>query len=285
MCVNAALATSLAGCVPSTTTVKLSHSIEPRATKKVFREMGTCSRTFLYFLNREFGHQNELAEVAADPLAGGIMTNGYQCGMLWGASLVVGAEAIGQAIAATQNLVNSFHRQEESIDCQEITNVNLISIIGITLFILFKTKTWFNLAEQWAPKAVRTANENLVQEDVAADKPCMSCASEVVFKMGASEEEQPMAAGFVGGLGLSGNACGALAAAIWLNSLAWCKEQNQTHPEEKVTSAYGNPKAKAALKVFLEVTDSIFRCDRSQVSNSSHQVTTALIYKAAAAAI
>ena len=39
----------------------------------------------------------------------------------------------------------------------------------------------------------------------------ISCASEVAAKMGASDEEMVMVAGFAGGLGLSGNACGALA--------------------------------------------------------------------------
>ncbi len=43
-----------------------------RDTKKVFRKLGTCSRTFFYILNREFGYLKETEEYAADPLAGGI---------------------------------------------------------------------------------------------------------------------------------------------------------------------------------------------------------------------
>lgn len=63
-------------------------------TKWVFIKQGTCSRTFFYILNREFGHPREAEERAIDPLAGGIMQNGYQCGQLWGAVMALGAEAL-----------------------------------------------------------------------------------------------------------------------------------------------------------------------------------------------
>ena len=101
----------------------------PNDGKKVFRKLGTCSRTFFYILNREFGHQRELEERASDSLAGGIMQKGHQCGMLWGASLAVGAEAYrncenqNQAIAvsvnATQKLMMSFSERENTINCRE----------------------------------------------------------------------------------------------------------------------------------------------------------------------
>ena len=47
----------------------------------------------------------------------------------------------------------------------------------------------------------------------------MSCASEVVKKMGTSNEEIVMVAGFAGGLGLSGSACGVLSAVISIKTL------------------------------------------------------------------
>ena len=61
--------------------------------KRTFIKKGPCSRTFFYILDREFGHPREDEEKAIDPLAGGILQQGYQCGMLWGASMAVGAEA------------------------------------------------------------------------------------------------------------------------------------------------------------------------------------------------
>jgi len=55
-----------------------------RKTKRVFMKLGTCSRTLFYILNREFVYPLENEERAVDLLAGGILQQGYQCGMLWG---------------------------------------------------------------------------------------------------------------------------------------------------------------------------------------------------------
>jgi len=71
--------------------------------------------------------------------------------------------------------------------------------------------------------------------------------------MGAREEHMLMVAGFAGGLGLSGNACGALSAAIWLNTLQWDK----THTKK---SNYPNPMADKTLNAFFSETDYEFKC-------------------------
>jgi len=39
---------------------------------------GTCSRTFFYILDREFGHPRDEEEKAIDPLAGGILQTFYE---------------------------------------------------------------------------------------------------------------------------------------------------------------------------------------------------------------
>ena len=61
--------------------------------------------------------------------------------------------------------------------------------------------------------------------------------------------------GFAGGLGLSGNGCGALSAAIWKRSLDWVKE----NPGK---SAFGNKYAKSVLKKFMEITNSETECQQ-----------------------
>ena len=106
-------------------------------TKRVFLKKGTCSRTFFYILDREFGHSMEEEERAIDPLAGGILQQGYQCGMLWGASMAIGAEArrrkdhppeaIALAITATQQIIDSFVKRAGSIECEDITNCDFSS--------------------------------------------------------------------------------------------------------------------------------------------------------------
>jgi hypothetical protein len=236
-----------------------------RDTKRVFLKLGTCSRTFFYILNREFGYPLEEEERAADPLAGGILQQGYQCGMLWGASLAVGAEsfrrcdgdpdrAVPMAIKATQHIMKSFVNRAKSADCMDITSCDFSSKFSIVkYFFSGKFLSCFKLAEKWAPEAIQSAVEGLALEQIEPPRQPISCASEVARKMGASDEEMVMVAGFAGGIGLSGNGCGALSAAIWMNTLTRIREQNYK-------SSFSDPIAEKIIKAFYEATDYEMSC-------------------------
>lgn len=247
-----------------------SSTAVPQDTKRVFLTKGACSNTFFYLLNREFGYPQETEERAADSLAGGIIGEGYQCGMLWGSALAVGAEsfrrnesrdhAIGMAIIATQRLEESFSNRAKSVNCSDITSCDWSSKLGISKYFLSgRFISCIRLADKWAPEAIKSATEGLSHENVQQQtvffQPPISCASLVAKKMGASDEEMVTVAGFAGGLGLSGNACGALGAAIWMNSLAWCKEQAEK-------SSFKNPSAVSTLKVFYDETDNEILCHK-----------------------
>jgi hypothetical protein len=231
---------------------------------KVFKKLGTCSRTFFYILNHEFGYPKETEERAADSLAGGIMQKGHQCGMLWGSSLAVGAEAyrkcdnldqaIGVAIKATQNIMASFSKRENTIKCRDITHCDFSSKLSFAkYFFTGRFLYCFKLAKLWAPEAIQSAIEGLSLQESDLPQVSISCASEVARKMEASDEEMVMVAGFAGGLGLSGNACGALSAAIWMKSIAWCRENDEK-------SSFKNPNAKLVLKAFQENTNAKILC-------------------------
>ena len=110
--------------------------------KQVFKKSGTCSKTFFHILNREFDHQKVSEETAADPLAGGLMQKGHQCGMLWGASLAIGVEsnhrfknpdvATRMAIEATKQVTESFDKAAGTMNCRDITKCNMDSFFGMT---------------------------------------------------------------------------------------------------------------------------------------------------------
>jgi len=238
--------------------------------KAVFKKCGTCSRTFAHILNREFGHIKEHEERALNPLAGGIMNQGFQCGMLWGAALAVGAEAyrkhqdpnkaIATAVTATQQIVDSFEERSSTADCKEIIGYDLTSFMGVTKFMLkiafqgMDNSHCFTMAEQWAPEAVAAATKGLSQPVSFPQEP-LSCASEVVRQMGGSAEEMVMVAGFAGGLGLSGNACGALSAALWKKMLDWCRANPGKNPPY-----FNNKTAKKMLKAFKAATADTMLC-------------------------
>ncbi len=236
--------------------------------KKVFLKLGTCSRTFCYLLNSGFGCSSETGERAADPLAGGIMQRGHQCGMLWGSALAAGAEsfrkhhdrdlAIAAAVTASRRLAESFSKTAGSVNCRDVSGYDLTNKLDMmkfmVKFILHIDRYCLDLAEQWAPEAMRAADEGLSENQNYSQTP-ISCASEVARKMGADDAEMVMVAGFAGGLGLGGHGCGALGAAVWMKSLDWSRK----NPGK---SAYNNPYAKEMLKKFLNETGNEMVCHK-----------------------
>lgn len=235
-------------------------------TKRTFLKQGTCSRTFFHILNREYNNPKPSHENALDPLAGGIAQQGYQCGMLWGAAMGVGTEsyrrftnpgiATGMAILATQKIHESFLEHAKSPDCIDITNTDWNKKFSIIKFLATgKMVTCFKLAGRWAPAALKAAEEGLANGNFDVPANTISCASETIRRMGGTEEEAVMVAGFAGGLGLSGKGCGALSAAIWKN----------THTRvEKNAYKYSlaDPEIERIFKAFYAVTDYEMECSQ-----------------------
>jgi putative redox-active protein with C_GCAxxG_C_C motif len=232
--------------------------------KKLFIKFGTCSHTFFHILNREFNNPKVTEEKSADLLAGGILQKGYQCGMLWGASLAVGTEsaknnqdqgdATAKAIVATQKIIESFVDRTKSPDCLEITNCDWTSKLSMAKHMLSgKFLSCYKLADHWAPEAIEAANKGLAEEFPQFEHEPKSCASEALKAMGASEEESQTVAGFAGGLGLSGNACGALAATIWYRRLEWYRQNTGK-------STMNQAETTAILEAFQKETKYEFLC-------------------------
>ncbi len=242
-------------------------------TKEVFRKKGACSHTLFFLLNREFGSSNEVGEKASNMLAGGLLNRGCQCGMLWGASLAAGSEAsrrfetielaTAQAITATQQLLRSFCDRTTSVNCKDVTGYDLSNGIGMTMYIVktflggVSNSTCFNLAEKWVPDAIDTARQSLSSSKPEFSLKPISCASEVAGRMGANREEMISVAGFAGGLGLSGEGCGALAAAVWMKMMAWCKDNPGKSPPY-----FNNKITKSILKTFYKETGSEIVCSK-----------------------
>ncbi len=237
-----------------------------KGTKRLFLKLGTCSRTLAFIVNREFGHINKDHEKALDPLAGGILQQGYQCGMLWGVSMAVGAEAyrrtdnldkaMALSIKATQLVVESLIKRADSIDCGDISECDWQSKKSVAKYMITgKAFFCFKLVERWAPEAIETAYKGLSFDQNLLPDQCTSCASELVKKMGGSEEEMVMVAGFAGGIGLSGDACGALGAAIWHKTVSELIRKNKK-------TGMSNPMWDKQLADFYEATDYEMLCNK-----------------------
>lgn len=202
------------------------------------------------------------------PLAGGIMQYGYQCGMIWGAVLAAGAQAYrqygpgpiaeGKAIYSAQNLVKAFHAQNKNINCMEITEIDKSST-GMELIMYFIIKGGsigcLRRAAKYASVAFDEINKSLMEKNLEVPSTPVSCVAVLAKRMNLSGRHTVMTAGFAGGIGLCGGACGALGAAIWILSMKSRKEK-----DGKVD--FSDPRANELIEKFLKCTGYEFVCSK-----------------------
>jgi len=219
-----------------------------------------------------FDQPLKLEESAVMPLAGGIVGYGYQCGMLWGAALAAGAQAYRlfgtgpqaetEAVLAAQRLVEAFRARNKHINCSEITELDRKGstkgqpVQVFKFFIKGGPILCFRMSANYARIALSEINTTLSEKLSEAPPPPVSCAAMLAQKMGASELHTVMAAGFAGGIGLSGGACGALGAAIWIDGMTDSKEGDRNLDFLK------NPIAQATIDRYLESADYEFECSK-----------------------
>ncbi len=220
-------------------------------------------------VDASFDHPLKVEEKASMPLAGGVANMGYQCGMLWGAALAAGAQsyrvygpgpqAEAEAIIAAQKLVEAFraHTRNE-INCMEISHLNLQGNTELVSILKFFLKGGpigcFRMAARYAPDAYSETVSAFSEKHIEAPSSPVSCASMLAKKMGVSEMHVVMAAGFAGGLGLSGGGCGALGAAIWVIGM--------NHPVELDGLNYSGTWVNDTIEKFLESSDYEFECSK-----------------------
>ena len=91
-----------------------------------------------------------------------------------------------------------------------------------------------------------------VEDSDDAPSGIVSCAALLVKKVGLSEEHAILAAGFAGGIGLSGGACGALGAAVWILGMH--------HGKDGASFEEVNAKIGDSIERFLESSGYEFQC-------------------------
>ena len=243
-----------------------SGRISSLATTRDFLSAGTCSETLARALDRALGHPAKLEERGISLNAGGIMRYGYQCGMIWGATLAAGAQAYRlygadakaetAAIMAAQKLVESFRNQNHCINCSEITNIDRSSsTLQMIAFFLLKGGTihCIRMAAKYARLAYDDINTVLAEKHPQTNSYPASCSAILAQKLGATDKHIIMAAGFAGGIGLCGGGCGALGATLWIIGMRSAEEH-----DGKVN--FNDPKAAEVIDRFMKSTDYEFEC-------------------------
>ncbi len=111
----------------------------------------------------------------------------------------------------------------------------------------------FRMAAGYAPAAFSEITSAFSEKSIEAPSHPVSCAAMLAQKMGVSDMHKVMAAGFAGGIGLCGGACGALGAAIWIIGMNSGKEG-----VGKIE--FKSPRALDAIDRFMKCTDFKFEC-------------------------
>jgi hypothetical protein len=133
--------------------------------------------------------------------------------------LGAGSRAESAALAAARRMVDGFREQNGAVDCFDLTDTDFGSKAQTWRFLLSgKAVGCLRLAARWAPVALAAARAGLEAEPASTPPEPVSCAALVARRRGAPERHAVMVAGFAGGLGLRGGACGALAATVWLDA-------------------------------------------------------------------
>jgi len=209
----------------------MSNEITRKTTEYWWKRSLSCAEALFTILNRGAGVELEVEEQASHVLAGGILNQGHACGMLWGAALAAGArararfkrseEAAAAALGVTALAADEFRGLAGAMDCREIIGRDLTTVSGKLAYVAWGgAAVCTRLALKWAPKAHDLIQEGLAGFDPGGlTQPPRNCAMETMKRLagplGLDLENAPVwVAGFAGGLGLKGNACGALAGGI-----------------------------------------------------------------------
>jgi hypothetical protein len=219
-------------------------------------------------VNASFDQPLQLEEHATLPLAGGIEQMGFQCGQLWGAALAAGARAYqifgpgaqaeAAAVIAAQRLAETFRASYKSINCAEVIDLdwkNPSTTQILKFFVKGGPIRCFTSTAGFARTALGEINATFADNHLEAPAPPVSCAASLARKMGASDLHTVMAAGLAGGIGLSGGACGALGAAIWI--IEMIRVQEGTGKVE-----YNSPEATVAIDRFVQSAGGEFECSK-----------------------
>jgi len=95
-----------------------------------------CAETVIYGTTKYLGIKNKLIPRIATPFGGGLGRNGFICGALVAGTMVLGIvlgrdsmnEERDPSYKAVNKLVQKFKRKYKSLDCNDITNLDLKKI-------------------------------------------------------------------------------------------------------------------------------------------------------------
>lgn len=231
----------------------MSEEISVESAKYRWLRYVSCSEASMTTQMRGFGI-NELAyEQAIHVFSGGFMHRGHACGLLTGAVLAAGFVArsrfdddrlrSGAALYTAIQLTMAYSKLTGSVNCLEITDVSLMHLSGRLRYLQQgKDRMCGGIHLKWATQAQQLIDSSLVAFSHSRQTgPFVNCAvrtlRELVVITGMKAEDAVLVAGFSGGVGLCGNVCGALTAAVFAMSAGHQLVRKQKQRDSRIRGA------------------------------------------------
>lgn len=194
---------------------------------------------------------------------------------MWGAALAAGArihiqkgggpEAQTRAVRAGQKIVETFRNDNGEVDCHEITSMHKESTpFEMVKYFLLKGGSigCFRMANNFAPKAYDDIEAALAEDLTDKLQLPLTCTGLLAKQMGAQDKHQTMSASLAGGIGLSGEACGALGTAVWIKAMKIARSR----PEVDLwKDSEFSDEFEGLVEKFLAASDYKFECH--EISN------------------
>lgn len=216
--------------------------LNEKSIKKEFMKRFSCSETMLTLLDKAEGKERKIYEEAADPLNGGFLAemDGI-CGVLWGGVLAAGiraaekiddpVKAADKAMEASLAVLETYRASGDPMDCDKITGMqewNLMKFMSLGNMDICQGHM-----VDFVPKFHQRINV-VLDSDTAAERETheRNCAMEAyeraVKALSLTEYTDPViVAGLAGGIAMSGNVCGALAATVYAMAIKYFTDRNK----------------------------------------------------------
>lgn len=247
--------------------------LNKRSIKKEFLDRFSCSEAMLTILNNAEGKTHKIYEEAADPLNGGFLAEmDGLCGVLWGGVLASGiraserisdpVKAADKAMEAAKAIFETYRTSGDPEDCSDITKLHQWNLMK------FMTGGNMEICQghmiEFAPRFHNKINE-VLQTSSTKEKKERNCAMEAyeraVKALGLKEYTDPViVAGFAGGIAMTGNVCGALAATIYALAIKYFVERNKPKHSKFRSTLQGMNIGNGWIKP-MQVVSSSFRSD------------------------
>lgn len=239
-------------------------------TKKVLTKTQNCCLCHIVPIQSLYDVTETDLRKAVTGLAGGLNNNGSTCGAIFGGSinLALIQEAtdnpeIGdpELLSAVGDYVSSFDETFGSTYCKDITALNLRSRLGqLQLLLPWKKNKCMKQAEFGIKHIMTTEIPRSETIDISVDHCTSNIWEEIKRKNGYEDKYlERISRVFTGGIGLSGNVCGALSALIMYFGVKYRKLEIAINESESSKSSYAKVKnaSNEVIEAFINEFESL----------------------------